>query len=179
MIKVAVTALGVILAGWPGGLLAWATVVLVARRQSRPRHGTGPPAIQVATRLLVLVGAGLSLPAALERAGEGVEGIEAALRRARRIGMTAALAGVQGPLAPLLRRLGEAAASGSPPETTIRTFIESERRQLLTEKVERARRLPVRLMVPMALLLLPGFVLMVYGPALISLVAEMLGPLGG
>lgn len=170
-------ALGLLLGGVPGGVLVWAvTVALRLRRRPRPRPA--PSTVEVAARLLVLVGAGMSISAALAVAGEGMEEVEAALRRARRLGLGAALAAASGSLGPLLRRLGEAAGSGSPPEPAIRAFIEIERRRHLTDRVERARRLPVRLMVPTALLVLPGFVLMVYGPALLSAVGDLLGPLG-
>ena len=77
----------------------------------------------------------------------------------------------------LRKRLGEAAASGAPLEPAIRAYIDGERRHRHTGAIERARRLPVRLMIPMTLLVLPGFVVMVYGPAVVALVADLIGPL--
>lgn len=175
MRKVVAGAGGVIVAGVPGGLVALAVVELVPRlRRKRPAP---PDGIEVAARLLVLVGTGLPLLAALEEAAPAVLGIEVVARRARRLGTAAALALASGSLAPLLHRLADAAASGSSPEPALRAYIEVERRRRQTEAVERARRLPVRLMVPMTLLVLPGFVLMVYGPAFIDLVTSLLGPL--
>lgn len=166
---------GVILAGVPGGLAATAIVELVPRLRRRRRPAVD--GIEVAARLLVLIGTGLPLLAALEVAADSLPGIEVFARRARRLGTAAALASAGGPLAPLMHRLADAAASGSPPEPALRSYIDMERRRRQAEAVERARRLPVRLMVPMTLLILPGFVLMVYGPAFIDLVTSLLGPL--
>lgn len=136
-----------------------------------------PDVMDLAARLLVAVGAGLPLIPALERAGDGHPEIETVLRRWRRLGAAAALASAAGSPGPLLRRLSESVSSGAAPAPAIRGFIESERARRQAEQMERARRLPVRLMIPMTLLVLPGFVLMVYGPAFIGLVADLLGPL--
>lgn len=168
---------GVIVAGVPGGLVALAMVEVLPRLGGRRRPV--PDGIEVAARLLVLIGTGLPLLAALEVASLSMAGMENVTRRARRLGTAAALASASGPLAPLFQRLANAAASGSPPETAIRAYIDIERRRRQTEALEWARRLPVRLMVPMTLLVLPGFVLMIYGPAFIDLVGSLLGPLVG
>lgn len=176
MRRVVVAALGVTVAGVPGGLAALAALEILGRwgRRRRPRP---VDALPLAVRLLVLVGAGLPLSAALEAAAGATSEVAAALRRSRRVGTPAALAAMTGPLAPLLSRLGEAAASGAPLEPAIRAYIDGERRHRHTGAIERARRLPVRLMIPMTLLVLPGFVVMVYGPAVVALVADLIGPL--
>jgi hypothetical protein len=44
-------------------------------------------------------------------------------------------------------------------------------------RVARARTMPVRLMVPITLLLLPGLVLLFYAPAMLRLFEELSGPL--
>lgn len=178
MRRLLASAVGVIVGGAGGGLAALVVVELLVSRRRR-RRPASPDGIEVAARLLVLVGTGLPLMAALEAGAAGLPGVEAVARKARRLGSAAALASAAGPLAPLLHRLADSAASGSPPELALRSYIEVERRRRQTEAVERARRLPVRLMVPMTLLVLPGFVLMVYGPAFIDLVVSLLGPLAG
>jgi hypothetical protein len=172
--RLVATALGTIVAGFPGGVAALA-VLEVARR--RPRRRQQPDPLGVAARLLVLVGTGLPLVAALEAAAGSEPEIAELVRRSRRLGTAGALAGAGGPLAPLMHRLADAASSGSPLEPTIRAFIDGERRRRHTRAVERARRLPVRLMIPMTLLVLPGFVVMVYGPALMDMVLRLVGPL--
>src|SRR5690606_40906251 len=111
----------------------------------------GVGCIGAAGRLLALVGSGLPVAAAGAALGDEVVGLEGVARRARRLGSATARATATGELAPLLRRLGDAAASGSPPEPAIRSYIETERRRRHTEAVARARRLPVRLMIPMTL----------------------------
>lgn len=174
MNRIAAAALGTIVAGLPGGLAALA-VLEVARR--RPRRRPDPDPLGVSTRMLVLVGTGLPLLAALEAAAGTEPEVAEVVRRSRRLGTAGALAGSGGPLAPLLHRLADAASSGSALEPTIRAFIDGERRRRHTRAIERARRLPVRLMIPMTLLVLPGFVVMVYGPALIDMVLRLVGPL--
>ncbi|HEX2152671.1 MAG TPA: type II secretion system F family protein [Acidimicrobiia bacterium] len=177
MTRVAAACCGVIIAGIPGGLIGLAILELLPRLRRRRVPTTS--GIEASARLLVLVGAGLPLIAALEAAAPGMPGIDTVIRRSRRLGSAAALGSATGPLAPLLRRLADAVVSGSPPEPAIRSYIEAERRRRHVEAVSRARRLPVRLMVPMTLLVLPGFVLMVYGPAFIDLVTALLGSLTG
>lgn len=166
---------GTLVAGPGFGLAA-----VLATRMFRRRVGVRPARVDVlgeASLLLVLVGSGMPLIPALGRVGASDPDVAVVVRRAGRLGAAAALASASGPLAPLLRRLADAALSGAPPEPAIRGFIESERRRLHTRAVERARRLPVRLMIPMTLLLLPGFVLTVYGPAFIGMVTDLVGPL--
>lgn len=175
---VVVAALGVLVAGLPGGLAMVATDVAVSRLQARRRGSeVEVDVVAVATLLLVLVGAGMPLVPALTAAAAGHPEVDAVVRRSRRLGAAAALASANGPLAPLLRRLADTAISGAPPEAAIRSFIDSERRRRHNATIERARRLPVRLMIPMTLLVLPGFVLMVYGPAFIGMIGDLVGPL--
>lgn len=174
MKRLMVASLGHIAGGLPLAIAAVSVVELWPRLRRR-RTETDP--IEVAARLLVLVGAGLPIVSALEMAAPSVPGVAEVTRRARRVGSAVALAAASGPLERLLRRLADTAASGSPPEPAIRSFIDTERRRRHTEAVERVRRLPIRLMVPMTLLVLPGFVVMVYGPAFIDLVTSLIAPL--
>lgn len=163
-------------AGPSFGLLAVLVMEALAR-WTRPRKRR-PDVLNDAALLLVLVGSGIPVIPALGQVAPDDPDLAAIVRRARRIGSAPALAAATGPLAPLLRQLADAAMSGAPPDPAIRGFIETERRRIHTRTVERARRLPVRLMVPMTLLVLPGFVLTVYGPAFVAMVVELVGPLG-
>lgn len=176
MRRLAVFCVGVLAGGLAGGALALAIAELATRRPWRGRPE--PDVMELASRLLVAVGAGLPLIPALERAGGEHAEIRGVLRRWRRLGAAAALATASGAPGPLLRGMAEAVSSGAAPAPAIRGFIESERLRRQAARMERARRLPVRLMIPMTLLVLPGFVLMVYGPAFLGLVADLLGPLG-
>lgn len=177
MRRIVAASFGVIVGGIPIGIVALAVGEVVPRLRRRRREE--PDGIDVAARLLVMIGSGLPVMSALERVAGSVADIQPVARRARRLGTAAALASTTGPLAPLLRRLADAAASGAAPEPALRAYIETERRRRLTEVVERARAMPVKLMVPMALLVLPGFVLMVYGPTFLDLIDSLLGPLVG
>lgn len=179
--------LGLLLARPGGGLLAavggalflaGAMVMgaLLRRRRSRPDE-----LVALAGRLLVLVGAGLPLVPALSRAALASPlqaEIEEVVRRARRLGSSAALIEGGAGAGPLLRQLAHATVSGAPLEPAIRSFLERARRRRHFVAIEAARRLPVRLMIPMTLLVLPGFVLMIYGPAVLDLLDGVLGPLG-
>lgn len=167
---------GVVIGGLPGGVAALVVLEILVRVLRRHTARSGD-VIEVAATLLVLVGVGMPLVTALESAAVRLPGVEDVVRRARRLGTAPALGAARGPLAPLLRRLADAVVSGSPPEPAIRGFIETERRRRHTEAVARARRLPIRLMLPMTLLVLPGFVLMVYGPVFIEAVTSLLGPM--
>lgn len=175
-LRVAASAVAYIVGGLPlvgvAGLVWWARV----RRGRRPVAEPDP--LIVAQRLLVLVGAGLPILPALERAGADSPRIQTLVRRSRREGGAVALSRTDGDLAPLLAVLARGLAAGASPEPAIRSYIVTERRSRHTAQVERARRLPIRLMLPMTLLVLPGFVLLVYGPAFVEVVVEMLGPLG-
>lgn len=177
MIRVLAAGLGLLVAGMAGALGG----VVALELSSRLRRRRPPPVdpVPLAARLLVLVGNGVPVVPALELAAGSVDGVAEVVRRSRRLGAAVSLGSAGGPLAPLMRSLAAGAASGSAPEAVIRRFVETERRQRQVRAIEYARRLPVRLMVPMTLLVLPGFVLMVYGPALIDLVIGLLGPLGG
>ena len=167
-------AVGTLLGGLPLGI----ALAFIAGRLSRARRRPPPTdVVGIGTVLLVLVGSGLPLISALSMVAAEDPEIGAVVRRWRRLGTAAALAGASGPLSPLLHRLADSAVSGTAPEPAIRSFIDTERRRLHTQAVEKARRLPVRLMVPLTLLVLPGFVLMVYGPAFISMTQDLVGPL--
>lgn len=145
-------------------------------KKTRPQ----PPTLTAA--LMVGAAAGLSLQAALKEARPGLDGSDATeldgvLRDARRRGLAVALQSATGDLAPLLRRLARAQVSGAPLITSIEAYAAEERRIRKAEAVERARKLPVKLTVPLALLILPGFLLLTAAPAAVGFLTRMLGPL--
>ncbi|HLA66536.1 MAG TPA: type II secretion system F family protein [Acidimicrobiia bacterium] len=132
--------------------------------------------------LVVLgVSAGLSLRAAVEEAGRHVvvelqEEVNDVVRSMDRSGVAAALAGVDGRLADFGRVAAGAAISGAPVAAAIGSFAATVRQTEHTAAIERARRLPVRMLLPLALLILPGFVVLAVGPAVIQSLAR-LGPI--
>ncbi len=157
-----------------------AATVVVAGRWRRKKARRSASALTAA--LLVGTAAGLSLQAALERARSALDArsaaeLEAVLRDARRRGLAAALESATGDLAPLLGRLSRSQTSGAPLTASIEAYAAEDRQFRKAAAVERARKLPVRLVVPLALLILPGFMLLTAAPAAVGFLSHMLGPL--
>jgi pilus assembly protein TadC len=134
--------------------------------------------VLLADLLSLGLGAGLSLPLALEEAAREVDpGLAAevgAVRRAMdRLGVAAALAGATGWGERLYRLTARAAATGASLTAAVEAFAAERRHAEHSRRLEAARRLPVRLLLPLALLILPGFVVLVVGPALLESLARL------
>ncbi|MGH8958771.1 MAG: type II secretion system F family protein [Acidimicrobiia bacterium] len=183
------TSLGaVLLIQWPF-MLVLATAVLGfvhlwhSGSSSRDRLRAAP-AQQVLLARIVLVGltAGLPLASALELGHGFVHGgvaleTAAVIRRARRQGMALALS-ESGPLTrPMLSRLAMAAASGAPVAEAVADYLVETRQLRRTAALERVRRLPVTLMIPLGLLILPGFVVLFVGPIVFRSFGNLVGAL--
>ena len=93
-----------------------------------------------------------------------------------RVGTEPALLAVGGRLGELGRVTAAASASGAPIVPAMAAHAERLRHSRHEAHIARARRLPVRLLLPLALLILPGFVVLAVGPALLQALAR-LGPL--
>ena len=103
------------------------------------------------------LGAGLSLPLALDEAAAAVDPALAAevraLRRAMdRMGAAAALAAAAGRAERLYRLTAQAAATGAPLAAAVEAFAAERRNADHSRRLEVARRLPVRLLLPLALI---------------------------
>jgi pilus assembly protein TadC len=154
------------------------------RRAASRSRLQGAPAQQALLARVVLVGltAGLPLVSALDLARGFVRGdvameTAAVIRRARRQGTALALA-ESGPLTrPLLSRLAMATASGAPVAEAVADHLSEMRQLRRTAALERVRRLPVTLMVPLGLLILPGFVVLFVGPILFRSFGSLVGAL--
>jgi tight adherence protein B len=139
--------------------------------------------IVTARILLVALAAGLPLPGAIalaaEKSGPEVkEELERVLRLARRAGTAAALASCDGDITrPLLSRLALAQASGAPMSESVGAFLAESQAARRSEALERVRRLPVTLMIPLGLLILPGFVVLFAGPIVVGSLFDLLGAL--
>jgi Flp pilus assembly protein TadB len=105
--------------------------------------------------------------------------VRAVLRRAARTGLAAALAEGEGPAGELFRRLAGAQASGAPTAAAVLGFVDARRAERRSRMLTRIRSLPVTLSIPVALLLLPGFVLTVVGPTVVERAGDLYGPLVG
>jgi hypothetical protein len=122
--------------------------------------------------------AGLSLRAAIDIAAPRVAAplqadLAAMCRRIDRAGLAAGLAGTSGRLEDLARVAAGAAVSGAPLAPAVAAFSKARRHADHSTRMERARRLPVRLLLPLALLILPGFVLLAVGPAVLQGLARL------
>jgi tight adherence protein C len=132
--------------------------------------------------LYVALSAGLPVAAALEFAAGEVGEVEAAelrsvLRTARHQGLATALAGAGGTAASLFAVLARAQLTGSSATKAVDTFVDEERKHRRARATEAAQRLPVKLTVPLALLILPGFIVLTIGPTVVGTVQRLLGPL--
>lgn len=134
--------------------------------------------VLLADLLALGLGAGLSLPLALDEASREVDPtlaaeVEAMRRAMDRLGVAAALAGATGRGERLYRLTARAAATGAPLAAAVEAFAAERRHAEQARRLEAARRLPVRLLLPLALLILPGFAVLVVGPALLESLARL------
>ena len=147
----------------------------------RPSKTPHPDLGEIAGLLSVGLHGGLSLTGALTATAEALgphtgNAIRLLLRSARISGLRDALLNAPDPLGPLTRRLAESERTGAPLIATLDAF---EREQAATSHatvVERARALPVRLTIPLTLLILPGSVLALVGPTVVDLLGQALAP---
>jgi len=165
-----------------------AAAVAIARirwRRARSARTTAQAAdadVTVLADLVVLsLTAGLSLRAAFAAVAGHVHpelrsDLDELGRRMDRDGMAAALSATTGRLAGLARVAAGAAVSGAPLGGALTAFAGARRHEAHMVRMEAARRLPVRLLLPLALLILPGFVLLAVGPAVLEGLAR-LGPI--
>lgn len=132
----------------------------------------------MARLLLIALTSGMPLAGALELAGSHAQVssvVGVVLRRARMVGLAAALAEAPAPLRPLTIRLARAHTTGAPVADTVAAFIEEERTERRAAMLSRINRLPVTLVVPLALLILPGFVLLTLGPTVAGVITDLFG----
>lgn len=137
---------------------------------------------QLGQVLFIALSAGLPVAAALEFAAGEAGPVEAAevrsvLRSARRHGLAAALTASGGSAGPLFAVLARAQLTGASAARAVASFVDEERMNRRALAAETAQRLPVKLTVPLALLILPGFVLLTFGPTVISTIQRLLAPL--
>ena len=122
--------------------------------------------------------AGLTLDAALRAARPDLPGplsaeVGAVLRRARSQGIALALAGAGGHGERVYRITERAVRTGAPVAAAIEALADELRHEDHARRMADARRLPVRMLLPLALLILPGFVLVLIGPALAGSLARL------
>lgn len=168
-----VALLAALTAGWRIG--RW-----FRRRPGKTRPKATTPADVALLADLTALGlvAGLSFPSSLEAAGRhAAPQLATAVRRIGRVarldGTVAAYAGASGELAPLLGLVAGAMATGAPVAAAVAGFGVQIREQQRIRAVASARRLAVRLLFPLALLILPGFIVLIVGPVAMEGLARL------
>jgi len=152
-------------------------VLVVFAPVPRRRRRRAPPAAQdrlVLSELLSLgVGAGMNLRHAIlwsarychpALAGD----LHRLLRHGTLDGLAAQLRAADGPLRDLSRNLGRALETGAALGGVLDAYVADSTAAARAAAASRMQRLPVKLLFPLTLLMLPGLVLIVAGPALID-----------
>lgn len=179
MTNALLASLGMLIAGVPGAVVgAFAPNVVRALSSRRVEK---PPVTVVLLLLLVSLRSGLSVLASLSEVATALPGykqLQRVSRMARLSGLTAALAYADDDLRPVIAQLSRAQRSGGSLTGTVRRQLDSRLAEERTSRIASARSLPVKLMVPVTLLMLPGLILMLYAPSLLSMFDELTGVLG-
>ena len=176
MILLVAAALGLTI-GCP--ILAVALPVLIVVVQSFRNRPKEVPIRPVLLLVLVELRAGRSVLSALQSASAAFphhEELSLASRVASVSGLPAAVEVAPGDVGRLVAQLARCQRSGSPAADTVRSMLESDIGAERNRRIERARGLPIRLMIPMALLVLPGMILLLYAPTLLRMWHDMSAP---
>ncbi len=140
----------------------------------RPASKAGASDVELVGSVVGLcLRSGMSLSRSLGEASEVAHRrlaaeIRIVLRLARGSGLSAAMAAATGSCSGLLHRLARAADTGAPLVAVVDAYVHAVAADAHAEAIARVRRLPVMLVFPVALLMLPGLVLIVTGPALLD-----------
>lgn len=121
---------------------------------------------------------GLTFSASLDQAAGHVVGplqreVRGVLRKASLSGVAAGFGLASGDAAGLYHIAGRAAVTGASVSSAVAGFVDERRAVEAAEALAKARRLPVRLLFPLALLILPGFMVLTVGPAVVGAVARL------
>ncbi len=143
----------------------------------RIRRAGGDEVLELAMLVALGIDAGLNLSSSLTWVRPHVHPelgaqLGSVLRAARLTGLATQLRAAPGPAAKLLAQVGRAVETGAALGPTLDSFVEQLTAQQRAEAAARMQRLPVKLLFPLALLMLPGLVLMLAGPALIEVLGR-------
>ena len=158
-------------------LALFGTLLLVRRRRDRP---TAIPTRLVLIAILIEIRSGRSVLAALQGASARLSGhtdLARVARLAAVAGLSASLPAAPRHLRPIVSHLARAQRSGASLTATVHRLLEEDLADERAARLARARSLPTRLMVPVTLLMLPGLVLLVYAPSLITVFEDLVGGL--
>ena len=178
MSAVVLSSLGLVAAGGKGAVVGLALHFLIGirRRAHRPHRPIRP----ILILLVVELRSGRSALGALQSVASVFPDhpdLVLATRVATISGLAAATAGAKGEVRAVLSQLARAQRSGAPLADSMRSMVEADVAAAKAKSVARARTLPVRMMIPITLLLLPGLVLLFYAPSMLRLFEELSAPL--
>ena len=152
-----------------------------SRRAALRRADTDPMVVGRVVQLGLAGGLPLtsSLALAVGEVGELVAAeLTATLRTARREGISSAMAASTGSrMKHFFGPITLAQASGAPMQDAVAAYLTDRRAARRSLALERVRRLPVALMVPLGLLILPGFVVLFVGPIVLNSLMDLSGSL--
>ncbi len=162
------------------GMVWWA----LRRFRFRRRPAGAEEVISLGRLLVVALTGGMSLANSLMMAARESHPqlraeVSLTLRRSRQDGLARSLAASSGLLGELFGRMAGAHSSGTSLVRAVLTHVENLHSQTRMESLSRIRSLPVTLAVPLTLLIVPGFLLVLVGPPVVSRVTEMVGGLFG
>lgn len=163
-------------AGW---LLGMRNRLRLRRRRRAAADADVP---RLAELLSLAMAGGLTVRQALERAVPRLHPdiaaeVRSVLRQAHAVGLAGALSSARGRARALWLRMARALVTGAPLGDSLTSFVAAARHEERMTRAAAFRRLPVKLMVPVALLILPGFVVLTLGPALLGALEELSLPL--
>lgn len=162
------------------GLFLWLVGRGVRARLARRRAETSAQADVLMLGELSALGlaAGLDFAGSLQRAAEPLSAeiraeVQGMLRRARLRGLSAALAEESGRCRRLFRLVARAVDTGAPVRGAVEAFVDDAISEERAANLAAIRRLPVKLLFPLSLLILPGFMVLTIGPALLGSVRRL------
>ena len=168
--------LGLLLGGPAGAVVGIAvSKIPIPRRAGLTRV---PSSRLVMMLLLVEMRSGRSVLASLQATSRRLPE-DAALRRVARMatvsGLIPALSVCDERLRPVVAQLARAQKSGASLAPAMRTMLERDLAEFRSDRLAAARALPVKLMIPVTLVMLPGLVLLLYAPNLIRIFRQLTG----
>ncbi len=147
-------------------------------RRRRRAHPTADDLIVLATLVSLGLDAGMTPGAAIAWTRPYLHpalagGVTAVTRRAHLDGLAVGLRSAVGVASDLFASLARAVETGAALAPVLDAYQEGLAADARAQAEARLRRLPVKLVFPLALLMLPGLVLMVSGPALIDVFGRL------
>jgi hypothetical protein len=169
-------AVGVVIFGPVGAVLGALAPPVWMRLRQRP--AASPPLALILLLLLVQLRSGLSVLAALIEVSDAVpeyRNLRTVARVARVSGLVTAMSHADDDLRPLVAQLARAQRSGASLSGSVRRMLEERLAADRASRIARARTLPVKLMIPVTLLMLPGLILLLYAPSLLAMFEDLIG----